>query len=279
MITRLRPLTPSLNAGLVAIALLLALPFYASAQSAGASEEKMDSTVAQQMGTLTPGAWGIDGTVGFKLQDGRTETLGYDLDLILYKVTEGGTLIRFDGELTRAEFRPAPGASRITVDDSKFVSATVVPSVAGLRVLGTALYSRDVPVGLSHRVMAQLGPYISLASGPRIHFSIAPVIGVGSQENVTATEAETITNFGVIQSMVWHPTNTSTFETWVSAHRDFDVSDDYAVTANTSLAAELSAHLGLKVYYKYQLEGIHPPSAGSDQHTIGAGLNITFPGR
>ncbi len=279
MTMRTRFSLPSQTAALVAFTLLLALPLSLTAQSAGASEEKMDSTVAQQMSALTPGSWGIDGTVGFKLQDGRTETFGYDLDLILYKVTEGGTLIRFDGELTRAEFRPAPGASRITVDDSKFVSATVVPKVAGIRLLGTGFYSRDVPVGLSHRVMAQLGPYIPLASGPRIHFSIAPVLGVGSQENVAATEAETITNFGVIQSMVWHPTNTSTFETWVSAHRDFDVSDDYAVTANTSLAAQLSAHLGLKVYYKYQLEGIHPPSAGSDQHTVGAGLNITFPGR
>ncbi len=278
MIMRSRFALPSLHPAFVVLTALLAIPLSLSAQSAGASEEKTDSTVSQQMAALTPGAWGIDGTVGFRLQDGRTETLGADLDLILYKVTAGGTLIRFDGELTRAEFRPAPGASRITVEDSKFASVTLVPRVAGIRLLGTGFYSRDVPVGLSHRVMAQFGPYLELGSG-RIHFSIAPVLGVGSQENVEATEAETITNFGVIQSMVWHPTNTSTFETWVAAHRDFDVSDDYSVTANTSLAAKVSAHLGLKIYYKYQLEGIHPAAAGSDQHTVGAGLNITFPGR
>lgn len=257
-----------------------ALPSRLDAQSAGASEMAIDSTVAQQLAsTGDPGSWGVTGTIGGQLQQGRTETLGFDVDLIVYRVTDGGTLIRFDAEWSRAEFRPAAGADRIEVDDTRFVSLSAVPRVVGIPVIAAASYRQDAPAELDHRAMVQLGPYIPLASGGRLSFALAPVFGAGVQNNQAVADSESILNFGILQSMTWHPTNTSTVETWVSAHRDVDVSDDYAVTANASLAAALSSHVGLKLYYKYQLEGIHDDDTDPEQHTIGAGVSITYPSR
>ena len=269
---------PALRAALLPLVCAVLSPAAAFGQSEGSNEASTDPTPAQQLADApAPGAWSVASTLGFQIKDGRTDTRGYNVDLIVAHSTSGRTLLRFDGELSRAEYRP-PGGSYLTVDDREYASFTLIRSLKdrlGLMTVGS--WQRDSPVGLGHRVMARVGPYIQLINTPRVQLMIAPLIGGGQQNNHRSGSSDGMFNLGGIQSLTWHPTNTFTVQTYFQAHQDLDEGDDYATAFNVSGTAMIASHLGLKIYYKFSAEGIHPDDRDNEQHEVGAGLSITFP--
>lgn len=263
----------------MATCVIWALPGAVLAQSEGANELSMDSTVAQHLATApAPGTWKGSGTFGFQFEDGRVDTRGYAVDAIVAHTTGGGLMLRLEGEWKRAEARPAPEADMLILDDTRYGALSVARHLTGIvGVMAVGSWRQDVPVGLQHRAMAQVGPYLALAASPMLKISTIPMLGVGRQENARSLESEGIVLLGGIQSITWHPTRTATVEAYLAAHRVLDDADDYSVVLNTSVMGALSRHVGLKVYYQLSEEGIHPLGTAPRQHTLGAGVNLAFP--
>lgn len=263
----------------VAALALWALPGAVLGQSQGANELSMDSTVAQHLATApAPGTWQGAGTFGFQLQDGRVDTRGYSVDAIVAHTTGGGLMLRLEGEWKRAEARPTPDADMFILDDTRYGALSVARHLTGrVGVMALGSWRQDIPVGLQHRAMAQVGPYLALVASPMLKISTIPMVGVGRQENARSLESEGIVHLGGIQSITWHPTRTATVEAYLAAHRVLDNEDDTSVALNTSIMGALSRNLGLKVYYQFSEEGIHPLGMPPRQHTVGAGVNLAFP--
>lgn len=255
------------------------LPGAVLGQTQGANELSMDSTLAQHLATAPdPGSWKSSGTFGFQFEDGRVDTRGYSVDAIVAHTTGGGVLLRLEGEWKRAEARPTPEADMFILDDTRYGALSVARHLTGrVGVMTVASWRKDVPVGLQHRAMAQVGPYFALVASPMLKISTIPMVGVGRQENARSLESEGIVHLGGIQSITWHPTRTATVEAYLGAHRVLDDGDDYSVVLNTSVTGALSRNLGLKVYYQLSEEGIHPLGSVPRQHTLGAGINLAFP--
>jgi len=273
----------SLRRSMTAVALVVLgvlVPPDVLAQSPGGDEGSQTATPAQQLADAPPpGTWLADGTLGFQLQDGRTDTRGYNVDLIFAHSTAGGTLIRFEAELIRAEYRAPDSGDFTSVDDREYLGATFVPKLTdqlGIMLLGS--WQRDDPVGLEHRTMAQGGLYLELVQSPRLQIMIAPLVGAGTQDNAQEGGSAGIFNIGAIQSLTWHATETFTVQSYFKGHQDLREGDDFSVAFNASGMAGITSHVGLKIYYKLSVEGIHAPDRDNWQHDIGAGISIKFPG-
>ncbi len=256
---------------------LLALP--TGSLMAQATDEEPTSAANMLASAPAPGTTTASITIGAQIKDGRTETQGYSLDAIWAHSTEGRTLIRFDGHFTRAEFRPAPGADRIKVDDGHLFSVTAVkPLTNSLALTAVGSWKRDVPLQLDHRVMAQAGVALNLHRGRTLLFTVGPTVGVGTQNNVQSTSSQGIFNLGGIQSLSWQVTPTFGLENTFSAYQDLDNSDDHSVAFTLSGTAMVAKHVGLKVSYKLTDEGIHPDDADARQQELQVGVTITLAG-
>lgn len=262
-----------------AIALLVSTLGLAS-PAAAQSEDPTEQTAAQELADAPPaGTWSSDVTLGFQIKDGRTETRGYDADLVVAHSTRGGSLIRFEAQASFAQFRPPSGGDFLKVDDKQYLSVNGVRKLSG-RVGATVVgsWQRDDPAGLEHRLMAQAGVYVGVVNSPRVQMMVAPLVGLGTQDDARDTDSEGILNIGGMQSLTWHPTGTATVKLTVKGHQDLKESEDFSLALNGSVGAAINSHLGLKLYYKFSSEGIHPQDQAQNQHEVGAGLSITIPG-
>ena len=185
-------------------------------------------------------------------------------------------LLRFDGEFTREEFRPAPDQDRLTVENGFEVSLTSLqPITDWLIFTGIGSWRRDTPLDLDHRAMGQAGLALQVAPSGRIEFMIGPLVGVGSQNDASAATSGRILNLGAIQALTWRTTNTFVVQNYLTAHQDLENSDDFAVSLSVSGTARIAGHVGLKVYYQLRHDGIRPDGADARRHKLGFGLNVS----
>lgn len=208
-------------------ALLLAAgilaPNRASAQSGGGSDASMEETPAQQLASApAPGGYEASATLGFQFKAGRTETRDYSIDALIAYRTQHGMLLRLDAEFTREEFRPAPDAELLTVENGFEASLTTLQPISDwLLITGVGSWRRDAPLDLDHRVMGQAGLAFQVAS-PRVEFMVGPLVGAGSQNNASSATSDGIVNLGGIQALTWHVTQTFVIQDYLAAHQNLD---------------------------------------------------------
>lgn len=276
-----RPATRRLRV-LLALALTLAASTAgAGAQSSGANEWSMDSTLAQHAGTgPAPGKWGAEGTLGAQFLSGRSDTRGYDLDMVVAYTTPKRMLIRLDAEWRRADARLRTGDPMTVLDDTRFLSLSAIPKLgtnAGVFVSG--ILRQDERAKLDLRTMVQVGPYFEAIASPTVQLSVAPFVGLGHQSNARTSDGEGIEAFGGVVSMTWRVSKTARAEVYWTGHRVFGDATDHAWQANASLMAALTKHLALKVAYNIAHEGIVPLLGAPRQHALTTGVSVVFPHR
>lgn len=257
--------------------LTLALSSGAWAQSPGADEASGDVAIAQNLATApAAGAWLSSLNFTFQRQGGRTESLNYDVDLIVAHATKHIALIRLDAEVRKSEYQAVRDGDLITSDDNRTASITMIPRIKG-RVSAIAIASTHVdhPAGLAHRTMLQLGPYLMIAHSPKFSWTVAPLGGIGRQDNASSPGTHGIESFGAMQSLTWAVTKTATLNVYGAAHRNIDLSSDHAVLVNSSLSATMSKYVTLSLSHSYSLEGVHPVGTSAVQTNIGAGIGIS----
>lgn len=245
--------------------------------AAQATDETPVSAAVVLASAPAPGTSVASITLGLQIKDGRTETRGYSIDATWAHSTEGGFLVVLDASQTRAEFRPAPGADRITVDDNHLLSAAAVrPLSEILAAVAVGSWKRDAPLQLDHRLLAQAGLSLHVHRGRTLLFTAGPMVGVGTQDNANVTDSDGIVNLGGVQSLAWQVSESFGIENTFSAYRDLDNSQDHSLALTLSGTAMISKHLGLKLSYKLTNEGIHPDDvdAGQQEFQVGVTLNL-----
>jgi hypothetical protein len=250
-----------------------------SGQTLGTTTITVDSTVANLLvNRPAPGSWKVVGDVGFKFEDGRTDTRGYSLALAATHVSSANVLWRTEAHWQRAEVRPQPTSPRFVIDDTRFLSLSGTrPVHERIGVMGMVSWRQDLPLKLDHRTMAQVGPAFTLAEGRTFAVATIPLIGVARQNNAGSPDAETVVHAGGVQTLLWRPIPTTTLQVYASGHRLLDNPDDYGYVINVSLTGALSRHLGMSFFYRAYEEGIRPPGVERVQHSLGAGLKVGFP--
>jgi hypothetical protein len=261
------------------VTVALALPTVAAAQSGGANEWSLDSTLAQHMVSApAPGTWAASGTLGAQFLAGRTDTRGYDVDLILAHTTRQRVMFRLDAEWRRADARLRPEQPVEILDDTRFLALSAVPRLSErFGVLVATAWRQDVRAGLESRTLAQVGPYWQALASKQVQLSLVPFAGVGVQDNVRPGGSSGIEAFGGIASLTWHLHERSTVELYAAGHRVLRDSKDHAVQVNASITSALTKHLALKVAYNVAHEGIVPLGQAARQHGLTTGLTIAFP--
>lgn len=261
------------RAGLVLAATAL-IPVPTSAQ-----EEAQIGATSLLASAPKPGSSAAAITIGFEINDGRTETRGYSIDATWARMTMSHTLVRLDGQLKRADFRPAVGADRITVDDTKELTASLVHPLKGkIALLGEASFKRDAPVELDHRALLQAGIGFNIIRGETFLLSFGPMVGVGRQNNAAAPDAAGITIIGGIQSLSWRVSPTFGIETSLHGYSNLDDSDDHVIDLSVAGTSRIASRLGLKVSYSWTKEGIHPANVSDIQRRLQVGATITLAG-
>lgn len=251
----------------------------ADAQSPGVDETSGNAALAQNLLTApAAGKWQASLNFTFQFQGGRTESLSYDVDLVVAHATKRIALFRVDAEVRRSEYVATPGAPRTTSDDNQTFCLTTIPRVKGrISAIAIASLRVDRPVGLDHRAMLQAGPYLLLATSKRLSLAFAPLFGVGQQDNALQGGPDGITSFGAMQALTWQPTKTATIEIFGAAHRNTALARDRAVLVNTSISATMSKYVSLSLSHTYSLEGVHPVGVSAVQNTVGAGIRLFLP--
>jgi hypothetical protein len=249
------------------------------AQSGGANEWALDSTLAQHMmPSPAPGTWAASGTIGAQFLAGRTDSRGYDVDLIVSHSTRRRMLLRFDAEWRRADARLGPNQAMTLLDDTRFLALSAIPRITDhFGVFVSTIWRKDVRAGLESRTMAQVGPYWQPLATKRVQVSVAPFLGIGVQDNVRPSTDDGIEAFGGVTTLTWRVSPMATAEVYVTGHRVLGDDEDHAVQANASITAALTKHLALKVAYNAAHEGVVPIGQASRQHALTTGVTIAFP--
>ena len=251
----------------------MALPIASAAQETLESESQLLASAPAR------GSSAASLTFGMKIEDGRTETRGYSASGTWARSSMSGTVIRLDGNMTRGEYRPPAGASRITVDDAQSLTLSLVHPLKGpIALLGSGAWSRDVPVGLDRRPLVQGGIGFTVHRPNKVLWTVGPVFGFGNQDNAVSAGGDGIINFGGRQTLAWTVTPTFGIESSFSAYQNVDDSDDYSLDFSVSGTARVASRLGMKVSYSYTKEGIHPAAVGSTQTRLEFGATITLMG-
>jgi|CXWL01.1.fsa_nt_gi hypothetical protein len=254
------------------------LPVTAASQSTGGSETSAVPSPAQLLASAPhPGKWAASVTVGFKLDAGRTETRGYDLETILAYTTQRKQLLRLDVDLSRGEYGATPGADLTVVDESYVVSGTLLQGLSrqfGLLAIGS--WRRDVPLGLHDKLVAEAGVGYVIQS-KRLNLLIGPGIGIGRQSSSVASAPSNLVLAAIEANLTWNVTSTLVVQNALSAHYNLDDHEDRTMSFNVSGTVRIGAHSGLKLYYQYQYDRIHDPSTSSGQREIGGGVTFAFP--
>lgn len=251
----------------------------AMAQSGGANEWALDSSLAQHMNSgPKPGTWAAQGMAGAQFLSGRTDSRGYDTDLIIAHTTKRRMVLRLDAEWRRVDARLRTGEKMTVLDDTRFLAVSAIHRLGertGLMLSG--VWRQDERAGLEGRTMAQIGPAWQVVASPRLQLSVLPFIGLGEQRDAKTSDGRSLEAFGGTTSLTWRATPTARVELWTSGHRVFGEPADHAWQANASVTAALSKHLGLKVAYNVAHEGVVATGQNAKQHSVTTGLTIVFP--
>lgn len=262
---------------MLVIGAALAAPSHASAQT-----PVPDPAATIDLLTSAPaaGEHAISLTIGGQLKDGRTETLGLSADGWYAYTTHRRQSLRFDIDLSRAEFRPAPGASRLVVEDNHQAALTFMhPVHERVELLARGFWRRDKPLALSYRTLAMGGVALTALRTKSAQLVIAPVLAAGRQKSSLPEARDGIVDIGVLQTLHWRVTPTFAVQNSFDLFRDVDNGDDRSAAFEVSGTAMIAKHVGVKVSYTYTHDTVRPPSTSATQQEVDAGVTITFRGK
>jgi len=224
-----------------------------------------------------PGQSGASATVGFQLQDGRTETLGVSVTGIFAHTTARRQLLRVDVTAQYGRYRPAPGEKLFVAENNQLVSFTYLQQVKQrFGAFGMAGWRRDAILGLDYRAWVEGGYGVEAVARKNVLMFIGASLSVGGEGRSFTDKGSTLFDLGILQTFTLRPTPVMLIEEYVKAHVDMLEPDDSTATFNASVMAQVAKHVGLKIYYKYQYDSLHPPTSSASQSEVGAGVQIDF---
>jgi hypothetical protein len=227
-----------------------------------------------------PGQHAVSLTVGTQIKDGRTETLGLSLDGWIAYTTHRRQSLRFEADLSRAEFRPAPGAPRLVVEDNHQLAATFThPLKDRIELLARGFWRRDAPLALNHRLLAMGGVAVHPIRTRAAQLVVAPVVAAGRQDSGLPEARDGIVDLGVLQSLTWRVTPTFALQQSFDIFRDVDNNADRSAEFEVGGTAMIAKHVGVKLSYSYKHDTIRPPSTSATQQDLSAGVTVTFRGK
>ncbi|MDQ3071242.1 MAG: DUF481 domain-containing protein [Acidobacteriota bacterium] len=254
----------------------LATPPLASAQTPVPGAATIDLLTAAP----AVGEHAVSLTVGAQVKDGRTETLGVSVDGWYAYTTHRRQSVRFDIDLSRADFRPAAGAPRIVVEDNHQAALTFMhPLNNRVELLARGFWRRDKPLALSYRVLGMGGVAFNAVRTRSAQLVIAPVVAAGRQKSALPGARDGIVDLGVLQTLHWRVTPTFALQNSFDFFRDVDNSADRSAAFEISGTAMIAKHVGVKVSYSHTHDTIRPPSTSATQQEVDAGVTITFRGK
>lgn len=270
-----RALTVRLAPALVALA-WLAAP--AEAQEPGGLASVNQPALAEELTQAPrPGQSGVSATVGFQLQDGRTETLGVSVAGIVAHTTERKQLLRFDVGAKYGRYRPGPGEPLFVAENNQLVSFTYLQRVKErYGAFGMAGWRRDATLGLDYRAWVEGGFGVEAVARENMMMFVGGSLSVGGEGRSFTDTGSTLLDVGILQTLTLRPTPVMLIEQSLKTHLDTLEPDDNTATFNASVTARVATHVGLKIYYKYQYDSLHPPTSNAAQSEVGAGVQIDF---
>lgn len=223
-----------------------------------------------------PGTTQANATFGFQVQTGRTETLGYTLDGVLAHMTTHKQLVRFAAQEGHGEYRPAPGAARLTVENSHAASLDLIQGVAPhVGIMAGLEFRRDTILALDYRVYGRGGVGL-LFDNKDASFMVGVGGAVGREHSLVPNAPSSYLGVGVQQSLTWHPTPTFVVEDTFSSVVNTSDSGDRTTTLRASATARIASHAGLKVAYTYQYDQVHPIFVSATQQQFTMGVQVFF---
>jgi hypothetical protein len=223
-----------------------------------------------------PGTFGGTATVGFQIQNGLTETLGYTVDGVLAYMTRHKQLLRFDVENAHGEYRPSPGASRLTVENNHLASLDLIQGVSKhLGVMAGMEFKRDTILALNYRVYGRGGVGF-LFDGKKANLLIGLGAAAGREHSLVANSPSGYYGVGLLQSLTVHPTQTFVVEDSLSSVVNTSGRGDRSTTLHASATARIASHAGIKIAYKYEYDRIHPVFSAATQQQLTIGVQLSF---
>lgn len=262
----------------MSILAVLSRPAIAVAQSPGSNEESPEPTLAQELSsTPVRGQSGVSATLGFKLQDGRTEAKGWEIDGIASHTTQRRQLIRFDVEISSSKVRLAENQPFLQIDDNHQFQGLFLQPIRR-RISGIALggWRRDAILGLDYRASVGGGIGLHIVESRRANLLFAPTFVAGKEHRRHTDQANDVVDFGFLQSFVGRVTPVLSIEEWWQTNVDTSDSADKASTFNVSAIARITRHISWKLYYKQQYDGLVPRGQSNSQREIGTAMVIAF---
>lgn len=226
-----------------------------------------------------PGTTMANATFGFSLQSGQTETLGYTLDGVLAHMTDRKQLIRLAAQEGHGEYRPAPGASRLTVEDNHAASLDFMQGVhPHFGIMAGLEFRRDTILALDYRFYGRAGVGL-LLDNKEASFMVGVGAAAGREHSLVPNTPSRYVGLGIQQSLTYHPTPTFVLADSFSSVINTSDNGDRSTTLNVSAMARIASHAGLKISYKHQYDRIHPVFVSATQQTFTVGVQVTFAGK
>lgn len=266
-----------LQAVIAGAAVLLGLgPAIASAQEAPPTMTNPPTLLKEAQAAPKPGESVFSATAGLQLQGGRTGTRGWTLSGLAAHSTEKRALAQLQIDTSYGSYRAAPGSAYTTVEDNQSALFMYLRPV-GPRFswLASAGWRRDTILQLSHRWWGEGGAGVTLLDHKKAYLLVGASLA-GGQERRTYLGTDPVEDIGVLQILKWTPIPTLSVEEWVRSKHDITDRSDYSTSFYASIAAKVTSHAGLKIYYSLDDEGIHPPTVQGRQTELGAGVQISF---
>ena len=262
----------------LALAASAALAPPLEAQSPGSLAGVNQTTLAEEFTAAPqPGQSGVSATIGLQVQDGRTETVGLSVDGIFAHTTQRKQLLRVDVAAKYGRYRPGPGEPLFVAENNQLVSFTYLQRIKErFGAFGMAGWRRDTILQLDYRAWVEGGYGVEAVARENVLMFIGGSVSIGSEERQYTETGSAVLDVGVLQTFTLRPTPVMLIEENLKAHFDTLEPDDKNATFNASVMARVAKHVGLKIYYKYQYDSLHPPTTGASQSEFGAGVQIDF---
>lgn len=225
-----------------------------------------------------PGQSGASVSVGWQLQEGRTETRGWSLTGIGAHTTKKRELLRVDASMSLARYRPVAGAAMETVEDRQRLIFTYLHPLPLRRVGVMALggWRRDAILALDYRAWAEAGVGVQAIERPRVSTFLGASLAAGRERRSHTRRAGDVVDVGLLQTFNLRLSPTMRVEQWSKAQVDTTDTGDRSTTFEAALLARVMKHVGMKMSYVHQYDAIVAPGRSKTQSSLTAGVQITF---
>lgn len=253
-------------------------PGNAWAQAATKPPLAANQTLEEEMSSApVPGQSGVSLTVGAQIQDGRTSTRGWSIDAIAAHTLAGGQLLRLDTAVHHGKYSGGPNEPLVKAEDNQRVTATYLQRLRPrVYALGLAEWRRDAIIELDYRAAAEAGALLGLIEQPRLRLVAGAAFALGRESRGYRPDFEQVRDVGLRQHLVAYLGSRAVFEQSFTAHVEVGNADDKTRQFDASLMSRVTSRVGMKFYYKYQYDALHPIGQLAAQHEMGFGVQYTF---